>query len=126
TALDYVNGGKTFALSETVKETLSNIKRLNAADIYDQASEWGKKYSAELLQMMRMWFRDVLVYKSTGDDSRAFFYGCQAVRAMAEKISFEGLNSIIQDLADGEDRLRANVKAEAVFENILLRIRKHG
>ncbi|MBR3165733.1 MAG: hypothetical protein IKF16_06150, partial [Lachnospiraceae bacterium] len=79
-----------------------------------------------VLALMRLWFRDMMVYKSTKDVKRLYFPDDPALRQMAEEIPFEHLNEILIALDETTDRMNANVKAEAAYETLLLTIRRNS
>lgn len=75
----------------------------------------------DYLDLMLMWFRDVLLYKASGEDEGIIFAEeMSSVRRCAESFSFEKINLIIEKLMETKDKLASNVNAELSIETLLL------
>ncbi len=73
-----------------------------------------------ILDLMVLYFRDVIYYKATADVDRLVFAGeISAVRAAASGTSYESLTGIVDDLDRCRLRLRANVNTELALELLL-------
>ena len=111
----------------SIAACLKKIKRMNAPDIFDEAVRLGKEDSYYALEIMQMWFRDMLIVKAAfpGRETEGLFFPSQINQMTndATKLSFEGLNNIFTSIDTAKSRLDANVKAEAALENLLLNIR---
>ena len=124
-ALELAGGGKEAELKAFVEEILSDIDKKDAFELFTAGGELDKVDGAKVIDIVRKWYRDVLVLKSTSDEEDLYFPNeMDALRAQAERISFEGINNILKDIDDAADQLEFSVKADAVFENMFLRIRK--
>lgn len=74
----------------------------------------------EFLDLLQIWYRDVLLYKATGaDDGMIFREESRAVARMADTAGFRALNLAFQRIDDARAALRANVTAELVLERLL-------
>ena len=83
----------------------------------------------EYLELMTVWFRDVLCYKATADIDKLIFKNETAdLRRQAAMSSYPGLEEILSSIAKAEERLRANVSPTLTVELLLLTIREniHG
>lgn len=108
-----------------VTEILKGLKNMNAPDIFDQAVELGKSGPDEVLEVSRMWFRDVLVLKAQGSSELYFPSALEELKRQSEDTSYEGLNRIMKAIDTAGRQLEANVKAEAVLENMFLAMRRN-
>ncbi len=109
-----------------ITELLKNIKRTDADVIIEKAAEIGKDGAYEAIDIIRMWYRDVLVIKACpGTEQRLYFpEEAGSLKKQAADISFEGLNNILTALDDTKERIDLSVKAEAALENLLLCARR--
>lgn len=112
-------------LKDSVSSFLTDITRKDAACVNAFAKEMEAADAEEVLGMIRTWFRDVLLVKAAGKEDRLYFLREHIkIKDQAERISFEHLNAIFAAIDEAEEEIRANVKAEAAFEGMLLKIRK--
>ena len=110
---------------ERTVEILDGAGKMNALEINKAAKELEAFDKNSVLKICRLWFRDVLVYKSTGQERRLFFYRRKEdIMKTAREISWEGANRAVEAVKEASDRLDANVKAEAVYESLLLAVRE--
>ena len=80
----------------------------------------------EFLDLMTVWFRDVLLFKATMEVSPLIFKDeLAAIRKRASKSSYEGLEEIIQAIDKAKSRLKANVNFDLVLELLLLTIKEN-
>ena len=107
-------------------DILLKIKDMNAVQIDEIAAAWDKQADKNsIIAFFTAWFRDVLVYKATADEKRLFF--CREKDIIIKESSslrYEDINEILKAVDDAGERLKFSVKAEAVWENLLLMIRK--
>lgn len=79
----------------------------------------------EFLDYLILWYRDVLVYKSTQNvNSLLFKEDIRLITEIAAASSFEGIERIIGAINDARDRLRVNVNKELTIELVLLAIKE--
>ena len=107
-----------------ILRVICGIAAMDAFEVNKSAKTFENLDRQKILDIMRLWFRDLLVYKYTGDLSRLYFEDRGSSISFGAGLSPEGINRIIQAIDVSEERLKANVKAEAAFENLLLAIRK--
>ncbi|MBP5773706.1 MAG: DNA polymerase III subunit [Eubacterium sp.] len=104
------NGGMD-AIAQEVKE-LKNYKD-------------DKESLRDYLDMIRVWFGDVLKYKSTKDDRELVFQESLAeIKQLADHISFEDLNGIMEEIERCEERIKSNVGFDSNMEVMLLGIKE--
>ena len=102
------------------------VKNIHEMDVYE-VIEVVKRLSAyktdinDIIDMMMVWYRDVLILKVT-KDANAIVYKDEYRFLMdqAKRSSYEGLNDIIQSLEKAKARLAANVNFEVAMEMMLL------
>ena len=110
----------------SIVQILENDRDMDALRISKAAKELEGYDRQQVLTLMRFWFRDMMVYKSTRDVQRLYFPDDPQLREMAEAASYEHLDRILGALEETQDRLNANVKAEAAYETLLLTIRRNS
>lgn len=75
----------------------------------------------EYFDLLTLWYRDVLLYKSAGNQVPLVF-GDELFRLkkQAESLSYARIEHILTEISASRDRLRANVNFELVMELLLL------
>ena len=131
------NIGRALLLSESEdfrkrKEKVTrSIERIRKSPEYqieeiigDFLSEGGKENLDECLNLILIWYRDVLLYKATGSDRHIIYREEFAqVRRQAENESYQHLNKVLLEVKETQDRLKANMKAESALNLLFLRIK---
>lgn len=81
---------------------------------------------ADYLDIMTIWYRDVLLYKATKDVGGLVF-GDQLkfIKAKASKSSYEGLETILESIEKAKVRIKANVNFDLLMELLLLTIKEN-
>lgn len=75
----------------------------------------------EVLDLMQLWFRDVLMYKVTKDLNLLIFRDeYKMINEMGQKYDYAGLEQILGAIDTARTRLDANVNMELVMELLLL------
>ncbi|MCD8325186.1 MAG: DNA polymerase III subunit delta' [Lachnospiraceae bacterium] len=116
---------------ETREEAISLLRSLGAKSAAELAAVAKKKVdksqdTSGFLELLQFWYRDVLLYKSTGSAKHLIFTEeLQYIRKMAAAYSYEGLNQILDTILRTADRLSGNVNAELSMEWLLLTCRDH-
>lgn len=106
-------------------ELLGRIRDMNALDINVAAKEMEAADRKQIMEILQLFFRDVLVYKSTGKGEWLYFTAyADRIRRMAQALTYEQIQQILLAWQEADARLKASVKAEAVFENLLLTVRR--
>lgn len=131
------NVGKAIQLasSEDFNElkaaTLQLMKRVKEIDLYEmteavrQIGEY-KLQINDYFDLMMIWYRDVLMFKATGDvNSLIFKDEVYDIKRQAEKSSYNGIERILRALEKAQVRLGANVNFDLVIELLLLAIKEN-
>lgn len=132
------NIGKAKALAssedfDNVKaEALSLLKYIQDMEIQEIVAAIKKinEYKLEVsdyLDIIAIWYRDVLLYKATGDLNHLIFREeMGTIRKVASRSSYEGIETIIRALEQAKKRLDANVNFDLVMELLMLTIQENG
>ncbi len=132
------NVGKAKALAssedfENVKnEALSLLKYIRDMELYEIVAAIKKINDYKLdvndyLDIMAIWYRDILLFKATKDANLLVFREeLQAIRKVAGRSSYEGIESVIKALEKAKSRLNANVNFDLTMELLLLEIKENG
>ena len=79
----------------------------------------------ECLELMKLWYRDVMVFKATQDANvLIFIHELTAIRETANYSSFHGIDTVIDAIDKARIRLNANVGFDLVMELLLLTIKE--
>ena len=137
TAFARGNVGKAQRLAQSeqfaeLKEHLIHLLRhLRDMEIYEltEAVRSASEYKAEIgdyLDLMALWFRDVLLFKATRQiEGLVFAEEIGDISAQAQKSSYEGLERILKALEKAKVRLKANVNFELTMELLMLTIKEN-
>lgn len=132
------NIGKAKALAssedfENVKaEALALLKYVREMELNEMIAAIKKitEYKLEIndyLDIIAIWYRDVLLFKATNDVNHLVFREeIQALRKTARHSSYEGIENIIEALEKAKRRLDANVNFELTMELLMLTIQENS
>ena len=80
----------------------------------------------DILDLISVWYRDVLLYKATKDINGVIFSDqMKYIKEQANTSSYEGIETILKALETAKVRLKANVNFELVMELLLLTIKEN-
>lgn len=131
------NLGKAIHLAESedfklmYEEILHMLKHLKEADISELLDYIHKLKDENLnirecLDFMQMWYRDVLMYKTTKDINLLIFKDeYPTIQSMTTVSGYEGLEKILEAIDKARIRLDANVNLELVMELMLLTMKEN-
>lgn len=118
---------------ETVKqEAVSLLKYIKDMDVAEIIAAIKKisDYKMEVndyLDIISVWYRDVLLFKATNDANHLVFREeIQNIRKVAGRTSYEGIECVLGALEKAKSRLKANVNFELTMELLLMEIKEHG
>ena len=130
-----VGKAKRLALSDSFSEMLEHalhlLKYIHDMEVVDMISDLKRinTYKMEIndyLDLLTVWYRDVLMFKATRDaDSLIFSHELISIREKAQKSSYEGLECIIKSLEKAKIRLNANVNFDMALELLLLTMKEN-
>ncbi len=111
---------------------INRVRTIPSYEMMEEVEEIEKKYKAraeEYLDLLVIWFRDVLLYKSVGAEGKLIYrddiYIAQ-IKRFANSTSFANLNVIFSALDSARARLRANVSFRLVMELLFLTLKETG
>ena len=117
---------------EKVKdEALTLVKYINDMEINEivKAITKIKEYKFDVndyLDILSVWYRDVLLFKATKDvNSLIFKEGIQQIMRMSDRSTYEGIETIVNALQQAKRRLDANVNFDLTMELLLLTIQEN-
>lgn len=118
---------------ENVKnDALSVLKYIHEMELYEivaavKAAGAYKLEVSDYLDIMTIWYRDVLLYKATNDLNHLVFrQEVSAIRKIAQRTSYEGIEAVIGALDKARKRLEANVNFDLVMELLFIEMKENG
>ena len=102
---------------------IKQIEMMDLVDLLDKIREMKELNfeMGEVLDLMQLWYRDVLMYKVTKDMNLLIFKDeYKTINEMGQKIGYEGLENILSAIEICRTRLNANVNMELAVELLLL------
>ena len=80
----------------------------------------------DYLDIIVIWYRDILLYKATKDIDRVVFKDqIQYIKEQAKVSSYEGIEMILRSIGKAKNSLKANVNFELVMELMFLTIKEN-
>ena len=127
-AMDLATSSDFEESKENAVALLKGIDEKNYATLYEKAVSVTKEKKAvkytQLMDFIRIWYRDALVYKSTGrEEGLIFREEIQYIKKVSKEISYEGFEDIFKALKNSRNMLRSNVSAETVMDLLLIAVR---
>lgn len=117
---------------EKVKdEAITLVKYINDMEISEIVKAIKKitEYKFDVndyLDILSVWYRDVLLYKATKDiNSLIFKDELPQIRKVADRSTYEGIEIIVNALQQAKRRLDANVNFDLTMELLLLTIKEN-
>lgn len=117
---------------ENIKEdAVTLLKYINDMDVHEVMAAIKKindyKFDVnDYLDIISVWYRDVLLFKATNDANYLIFKDeIQYIRKRADKSTYEGIETIIGALDIAKRRLNANVNFDLTMELLLLTIKEN-
>lgn len=114
-----------------LQSVLDLLKRIGQMDIselldYIRRIKEDKLDAEECLDLMQLWYRDVLIYKATQDKELLIFKGeCKAVEDISSRCAYDGLERILDTITRTRMRLNSNVNMELAMEFLLLSMKEN-
>ena len=117
---------------EKVKEeAVTLVKYINDMDISEVVKAIKKisEYQFDVtdyLDILSVWYRDALLFKATKDANSLIFKNeLQYIRKVADRSTYEGIETIVKALQQAKRRLEANVNFDLTMELLLLTIQEN-
>lgn len=109
TLLKYINEMEISEIVAAIKKI--NEYKLDVNDYFD---------------ILAIWYRDVLLFKATNDANHLIFREeIQYIRRVADRSTYEGIETVINALEKSKQRLKANVNFDLTMELLLDKIKEN-
>ncbi len=122
-ALKYASSESFMQLKSDIIHLMKNMKETDITVIVDAVKYFAENKSQinDCLDLMMLWYRDVLMFKATKDANVLLYQDeLQDISRQAELIDFEHLNHIMDAFSTVKSRLNANVNYDMAMELLLL------
>ena len=110
-------------LFQKVMNIVKNVRSMDIAVLLDCIREIKEMNFdiEEVLDLMQLWYRDVLMFKVTKDMNLLIFKDeYKMINELGEKADYAGLEQILSAIDTARARLEANVNLELVMELLFL------
>ena len=127
-AVNMISANEENERRESIIRMLVQIKNADAAQIFqfEKDLESEKDHLPEIFNLMTIWYRDVLLYKSTGQSHKLIFMDeAKAIKEIAEKTSYHGISESLKAIEKARYNMRTNVNI-TVNLDLLLRLLKEN
>lgn len=128
-AVKYASSDEFIGLKEDVIHLLKYLDEMEIYEIIDGLKRISEKKDRinDYLDLMTIWYRDILMYKVTNDLNR-LTYKNEYLDISRQAIirSYEGLEKIIAAIEKAKIRLNANVNFDIAIELMLFTIKENG
>jgi len=108
---------------------LRNIRDMEIVEVADaikQISEY-KLDTGDYLDIISVWYRDVLLFKATKDANGLIFHDeIQYITKVADRSTYEGIETIIDAIDHAKRRIKANVNFDLTMELLMLTIQENS
>ena len=136
--LDFAQGnlGKAIKLAtndeyvQVIDSVVDVMKKIFDLDVDDLASavshiEQFKMSIDDYLDLMMMWYRDVLMFKVTGNVDKLLFKGeYSSIKKQAAMLSYKAIEDNINAIEIAKKRLNVNANFEVTMELLLLTLKE--
>ena len=116
-----------FAFKEEVLRMAKNTCYMNVADMAAYVKEMAKQYKENIgnyLNLLELWYRDVLIYKVSQNYKELLFQKEEKViQEQAEKLKYEGIEKILESIDKVRFQIKSNVNFELALEMMFINIR---
>ena len=112
------------------EEAVTLLKHIGEMELHEIMAAIKKigEYKLEVndyLDIMSVWYRDVLLFNATNDVNHLIFKEeIQYIKKAAGKSDYEGIENILKGLDRAKSRLNANVNFDLTMELLLMTIRE--
>ena len=113
------------------EEALRFVRNVHTYEVYDLVDEIKRitEYKINIndfIDIIQMWYRDVLLFKVTKDPNNLIFRDeINFIRKSASQSSYEGIETILNSCEIAKARIKANVNFDLAMELMLLNIKEN-
>ena len=115
-------------IKEETIQLMKHIKEMELSDLVEAVKRLSgyKIEVSDILDLISVWYRDVLLYKATKDINGVIFSDqMKYIKERANTSSYEGIEIILKGIETAKTRLKANVNFDLVMELLLLTIKEN-
>lgn len=122
---------KSEYFNEIKEDAIQLMKYIDEMELHEivSAIKQINKYKLEVtdyLDILTIWYRDVLLYKATKDvEGLVFGDQLKFIKQKASKSSYEGIEKILSAIETAKSRIKANVNFDLLMELLLLTIKEN-
>ena len=110
-----------------VMAMVKNVESMDIVDLMERIREIKELNFeiSEVLDMLQLWYRDVLMFKVTKDMNLLIFKDeYKTINGMGQNVGYDGLEKILEAIETCRTRLNANVNMELAMELLLLTMKR--
>ena len=127
-AINLVNSSEFGSIKDEAMQLVKNMYKYEVIDLVESIKRVSKyKINiTDFIDILEMWYRDVLLFKVTRDVNNLIFSDeINDIRKQASHSSYEGLENILNGCEIAKTRLNANVNFDLAMELMLLNIKEN-
>lgn len=124
-AITWATSDDALQMRERTLELLQRLEHADALDRMDAAEGLAKEKDtlADLLDIALFWYRDILVWQESKDESLLINLDCKdVISALAEQVPAQAITMRINAVEEAKDALRRNVHPRLALETLFLRL----
>ena len=110
-----------------VMSMVKNVESMDIVDLMERIREIKELNFeiGEVLDMLQLWYRDVLMFKVTKDMNLLIFKDeYKTINGMGQNVGYDSLEKILEAIETCRTRLNANVNMELAMELLLLTMKR--
>ena len=126
-AIRYIESEDFEEKKDKVLRILKNIQNMDVSEMLEIIREIGedKDQIKDYIDLMILWYRDVLVFKATKNMNQLIFQSeFSAISSEANQRDYEKIEEILMAFDKAKLRLKANVNFEVAMELMLLALKQ--
>jgi DNA polymerase-3 subunit delta' len=117
------------AIQNVAINLVKNARETEVSDMIEliQSMTEYKVDPQEYLDIITVWYRDILLFKATGDTDNIVYHDqLPTIRKVAGRCSYEGIETVLEAIRKAKSRLNANVNFELTMELLMNTIQELG
>ena len=125
-AIQFATSEEFATMKDSVISLVSKISEFRTYEMIERIKEISedKTRIGDYLDLCIMWYRDVLIYKATGNEKSLLFgEDVRNIAQQAYNYSYERIETIMKAIDKAKVRLKANVNFDIAMEMMLLTIK---
>ena len=128
-AIAYAESGEFVNLKDEVIRLLRRLDSMPAEEIYKKVKDWAGSKPAipDILSLIQLWYRDILVMKSTDGAGRLVFREEEReLASKADHMSYRQIENCLRAIETIRQRMNANVNLEVSLEMLFYTMKGNG